>query len=252
VEELKIGDWVEVIGPDDHGFGHAIGNIFRVDMVNLPSEPFPWAANKITATYPVKSLRKLPPEEITMHTGTIGYQAQACHDELKKAQDAIRKLLAPLVDERLSAIEECQKEHRTAIVSLRQSHLYLADEELARIKKRLDVHEDTFALMRQEFNGLEAYQKSEMPEVCESPLTDLGAIAAIASFAPVPECVAAFIRQETEVAEKRKLEAVCHPNTKPIRITISRGQDDTHCFTDTCPSDCLSWAEKVLDSMREA
>jgi len=110
VEGLKVGDWVQVIGPKWNGPEPSeCGKIFRISGIIgegnecIFSAPcFPW--------YKPSSLRKLAPEEIAMHTGTIGYQAQKCEGDLQKAQDAIREILAPLVDGRLSAIEKRQAE----------------------------------------------------------------------------------------------------------------------------------------------
>jgi hypothetical protein len=64
-DELQIGDWVEVTGPDDHGFGHTIGEKFRISLLNRPGAPFPWASDTGRAFYPASSLRKLKPCEIS-------------------------------------------------------------------------------------------------------------------------------------------------------------------------------------------
>jgi len=174
-----------------------------------------------------------------MESKTLDYSGK---DEPMYLASSLRKLAPEEIKQHLC------KDAAIQSVAGMPSEVY---ERLSAIDKRLTEDRNLMTEIEERLDGRLDILEGEMPEVCESPLTDLGAIAAIASFAPVPECVAAFIRQETEVAEKRKREGDCHPNTKPIRITISRGQDDTHCFTDTCPSDCLSWAEKVLDSMRE-
>lgn len=106
-DELQIGDWVEVTGPDDHGFGHTIGEKFRISLLNRPGAPFPCASDTGRAFYPASSLRKLSHAERGELAGkTIGEAAQEFSDEVEKAKDAIRDILAPSVDDRLKIIEQ--------------------------------------------------------------------------------------------------------------------------------------------------
>lgn len=95
-DELKVGDWVEVIGPVHHGQGpHVNGKIFRISgaiskgSCRIFSAPcIPW--------YPPTSLRKLSPEEVAKHLAP---------------KDEMITRMASTVErccERLSAIEKRQ------------------------------------------------------------------------------------------------------------------------------------------------
>jgi len=139
-EELKIGDWVEIIGPSRHGFSEAHGVIFKIEQVLGHEYSAPGVA-----WYQAKCLRKLTSEEIAMHTskantftvkikcdtseleawldkaidkvrtsstGTIGYEMQELQVATVKGMAALGELLVPIVEKhvedaikRLSAIE---------------------------------------------------------------------------------------------------------------------------------------------------
>ena len=105
-EELKIGDWVEVISE-----GYVKGKILQIKA--LKDSCGQVLAGNIY--FGPDSLRKLTPEEVAKHTGTIGYKTQEIRDEVENAVDAIRNLLAPDVYERLSAIEKQLEEQQKKI-----------------------------------------------------------------------------------------------------------------------------------------
>ena len=111
VEELKIGDWVEVIGPTEFGGDKWQGKIFEITCTHTESPAFGgrdlFSAMGV-AWYPAKSLRKLAPEEIQQHTSksntlTVKFKCDTSEfeEQLDKAADKMWKVL---VDERLSAI----------------------------------------------------------------------------------------------------------------------------------------------------
>jgi len=205
------------------------------------------------------NLRKLTPEEIAMHTGTTGYKMQEFQDATEKGMEAIRELLAPMVDkrfeetiERLSAIERKACDGDLILeerISAIEKHLAWFE---SKHDESIDRQADELHAMQKSISVLEGIQRGEGPEVYEPKLTDIGAIAAIASFGPVPEYVKAFIRHETEEAEKRKQRGTfeCTPKNELILLSIRRGEE-MHTEAPTCPAEAISWCEKVLDSMRE-
>ena len=109
VEELEIGDFVEVILNDAPYTG-------RIGKVSDVGEE--WIALYNMGAWRRSSLRKLTPEEVVFHTGTIGYKMRECSEEIEKATEAMRDLLAPLVDERLAAIEKRLDVQEDAIIEM--------------------------------------------------------------------------------------------------------------------------------------
>jgi hypothetical protein len=220
-EELKIGDYVVVIKPGIAATGKA-GKIIRIDEDEAPIqlEDKSW--------WRVASLRKLTQEEIQQHTGTIGYKMRECQKDAEKAANALREILAPLVDERLSAIEKRLDAQKDAIIEM-ELILKVQDEEIKVLE-------------------------GERPEVCQQPLSHIGSLAAMASFGPVPGCVAAFIRHEPEEAEKLKLKGTCdeedcRPFPDNINVSIWVGEE-AHTNESCCPNELIDWCEKVLNAMR--
>lgn len=279
---LKIGDWVEVIGPTDKSSsGHVIGNIFQIQKTAEHGGSEFYTTDGIPF-YSRKELRKLTPEEIQ--------QNQAI-----ETVPGIRGKYAN-IDWRLSAIEErlgnidrilgdrwelhTQWRDRLSDIGGRVNKLgpshseLLGDvgalaEKVGAIEKRQKEQHERIDRFMQDYREHKDFDfdmhdrikvlEGERPEVCEPAMNDIGAIAAIASFGPVPECVAAFIRHETEEAEKRKQKGTCDeedckPNMKPIRITIQIGKNKVYIMhpETCCPGDALKWCETVLDIMREA
>jgi hypothetical protein len=156
VEELKIGDWVKVIGPSIFDDRSQNGRIFQIRHINTDGEI---SLDEGDWLFRPASLRKLTPEEVAEHTGTIGYQAQECQRELEKGIDAMRNLLAPDVYERLSAIEKRQDEAREY-----SDNLYKITEKLA---ERIYDLQKRFAFVeacqkdRAELPGVETWIASE-------------------------------------------------------------------------------------------
>jgi hypothetical protein len=234
-EELKIGDWVQ---HDDI--------VFQIADIS-PGEPFCLhrSGRTFEKWYHPSALRKLTPEEVAMHTGTIGYQLAEWQKEMEKAENAVRKPLAPLVDERLSAIEK-------AIRDLQASHVDVGScitDHINDTEKNDEIEED----LGQIFKRLQVLE-GERPEVCQQPLSHITSLAAMASFGPVPECVAAFIRHETEEAEKLKLKGTCdeedcRPFPDKINVSIWVGEE-AHTNESCCPNELIDWCEKVLNAMR--
>ena len=95
--DLQIGDYAEVALPDNP-FTGKIGRVSSIGKLTV--------ALYGMGIWSRENLRTLTPEEVAMHTGTIGYKMQECQAEMDKAKEALREILAPLVDERLSAIEK--------------------------------------------------------------------------------------------------------------------------------------------------
>jgi hypothetical protein len=101
-EELKIGDWVEVIGETALGRMDCLEIVFKITKV---SESENYSGDNVPF-FPAASLRKLTPEEIQQHTGTLGFAIGKNREDLDRAQESLQQILAPLVDERLSEIED--------------------------------------------------------------------------------------------------------------------------------------------------
>jgi hypothetical protein len=190
--ELKIGDWVEIVGPTRTGGNHDIGGLFRISHKTLSGE-FEGAndcTGKNFGWYHAKRLRKLTSKEVFMHTGTIGYKIQECQESL----DKVRKGLGmPAIEGRLSAIEKRQEFQAIDIKGL---------------QLRLDP--------------LEKYQRGEGPEVYKS--------------------------QKGTCDEED-----CQPNTDQIHITIAIGRNKVYIMhpETCCPAEALEWCERLLDSIRE-
>jgi hypothetical protein len=103
VDDLKIGDLVEIVGPAEYGAKDQIGRHFKISDIPDGNRYRGWfSANDTSYCYPASSLRKIDPRE----KETIGYKTQECVDGIEKGMQAIRDLLKPLVDDRLSGIEK--------------------------------------------------------------------------------------------------------------------------------------------------
>jgi hypothetical protein len=316
VEELKIGDWVEVIGKPANGWydskRHEVGRIFKIEQHNDDT----WYSKCGIPAYPAKSLRKLSPAEVEEHLkpmlmigdwvevdapdytgdGRIFQIKHIVREPTKTCySDTERKhwpgaFLRKLTPEEIQRHTKCSQTkdgcgfvptHIPTDTEMLKDRLQNAEWRLSAIENRLgdlgpshaDLMVDIEALAEtvgaiekrqtaickynieteQRLQKLEAYQKGEGPEVCESSLSGMGSLAAMCG--SIPACIASAIRHETEEAEKRKQkdtcdEEDCHPNTEPIHIIIMKG-NQMHSRCDACPGECMSWAEKVLDNMRE-
>jgi hypothetical protein len=231
-EELKIGDWVEVIGPTRTGGDHDIGGLFQISHKTLSGEYE--GANDFTGKnfgwYHAKNLRKLTPEEIQQHLHPVGecvvkfkVDTSEFEESLDKAANKMWKLR---VEERLSAIE---KDAEITEEYLRKC----VDSRMEKIEKRLAVLE------------------GERPEVCECKSTD----------EPChrhPERICALLnvvnRMDCAICEQTWPKEDRHPNCPDedsIRIVIKRGKNKTYSTNSKCARTIMEFAEMVLDSMRE-
>lgn len=99
--ELKMGDWVEVIGKPMPLYAecleHEIGRIFEITQEDTKNHE--WFSCQCNPTYPATSLRKLTPDEIKQHTNST---------LLKKAHETEDRLSA--IEKRLDFIEKIQRE----------------------------------------------------------------------------------------------------------------------------------------------
>lgn len=129
VDELKIGDWVEVVGPDMFGSHHG-GDIFQISNIWVEehcyaSEGYHW--------HPVSSLRKLTPDEIKQH--------------LVPPINTPQNQFNEKVDRRLAAIEKRQGAQQNRQNEAREysDNLYKITEKLAEricgLQKRLEFVE---------------------------------------------------------------------------------------------------------------
>lgn len=193
--ELKVGDYVLVVLPGTD-LSDTVHKIRRIE--DETREAFTIQLDDLSWWRP-KSLQKLlTPEEIQQHTGTIGYATQKCQEDIEKATKALRDILAPLVDERLSAIEK------------RQDKIDHWMDRFAKVGARWETER---AEMQKSIDVLEGIQRGEAPDVADCPNHH------------------------------------CMPNYEPIRISILRKCAHSDVFT--CPNDALDWCKKALDSMRE-
>lgn len=222
VEELKIGDWVEVILNDTPYTG-------RIGKVSDVGEE--WIALYNMGAWRRSSLRKRTPEEIQQHTGTIGYQAQKCNAELEKAKEAMREILAPLVDERLSAIEKRQDrqtevtDHLYGIVRKIQKRLgdveALAEnagaieKRLTSIEKRQREQHERMDRFMQDYREHKDFDfdmhdrikvlEGERPEVCEGKPDRV--ICPNARFSPRSKCM--FCGNGTDLCHDKLVRSAC-------------------------------------------
>ncbi len=201
VEELKIGDLVEVIKLDVKDTGK-VTKITRIDA-NYTYAPIQLEDRSWWRT---SSLRKLTPEEIQHHLA--GEKGISCDRTVVLSCDLMD------VRKRLSAIEKRLKEERNLMTEIEER----LDERIEALDMGHMEHENEvraqFIAMKKRLDFMEAYQKGEMPEVCECPMGNQ------------------------------------MPNGEPIRIVIMH-EKNVYSWTDTCPGECLEWTKKVLDSMRE-
>ena len=109
-DELKIGDWVEVIGKPMPLYAECsdeIGRIFEITQEDTKNHE--WFSCQCNPTYPLTSLRKLTPEEITKHL---------CHQRGEFASEERLDSLEGYArdnDARLSAIEKQLEEQQEKI-----------------------------------------------------------------------------------------------------------------------------------------
>jgi uncharacterized coiled-coil protein SlyX len=188
-EELNIGDWVEVIGSSVTGGDDDIGKRFVIEEIDDPSWPYHQKGYShhglMWSIWPASSLRKLAPEEIAMHTSTIGYKMQELQDATEKGMAAIRKLLAPIVEKHVADALKRLSDIESRMDSIGPSHSELMGdvealaEKVGAIEKRQDRQTEASDILSQRLAAqktrmdkqqkaidcLEAYQRGEMSEV---------------------------------------------------------------------------------------
>ncbi|MCK9571036.1 hypothetical protein M0R72_18960 [Candidatus Pacearchaeota archaeon] len=111
-DELKIGDYVAIVGPNRFGNSGALGHIFQITQVYHSDQPVVvWYSSEGENCYPAKSLRKLTPEEIADHM-------QPKDETIIRMASTIERCCERLsaIEKRLSAIETLQFSQQDAIV----------------------------------------------------------------------------------------------------------------------------------------
>lgn len=149
-DELKIGDFVEIVGKSVAGYDD-IGTIGKIGGNNSIHSEYQVGMG----IYPVKSLRKLTPEEIQQHM----------QPKIELSQEALEKIL-----ERLSAIGKQLAEHGRLIAVLNEDSR-LDDDRFDDIEKRLEEHQASHKTRRGRIDAVEqrlAVLEGEKPEVCDS------------------------------------------------------------------------------------
>jgi len=125
VEDLQVGDWVEVIGKPMPLYAecleHEIGRIFEITQEDTKNHE--WFSCQCNPTYPPTSLRKLTPDEIAKHLGKFTVEQR-----LDSLEDYARES-----DKRLTATEKRQEQ----IIAEQKEFRKYTDH----LKKRLDILE---------------------------------------------------------------------------------------------------------------
>ena len=105
-EELKIGDYVEVIGPCLSGYTK-IADRFRISQKEA-SEEVSWYSTEGKACYPATSLRKLTPDEITKHLAPKSVSPKPDWEVMimQRVVDSEKRLTA--IEKRLDFVEKIQ------------------------------------------------------------------------------------------------------------------------------------------------
>jgi hypothetical protein len=219
-EGLKIGDWVRVVNEKSD----LDGSIFQIDeiteMLGTLVSGFgkPW--------FLPRNLRKLTPEEIQQYQDRPDIRTAHANDIVAYIHDRPST-------ERLSDIEKRHQE-------IERGQNNLTHQLNAHTIKLRDMQKSIDVLM------------GEMPEACESPLTKMGTLAAMAGICEFPAALMApFQRFESDMAKVQQTVG-CKPNAKQIHISIQRGNDWQMIYPKTCcPAEALEWCKRVLDSIRE-
>jgi hypothetical protein len=183
VKELKVGDWVEVIGQPCGLEKKPIGAKLRISEITLDG-------NYGTSAwiYPASSLRNLAPSEIPGQSipesaAKARLAANALRDFYSRGMDSRLEEIGSALAQLLKSIEKVKSEKNKLEEAL-QDHARVNCERFHEIGKRLSF--------------LESLSKEN------AELTDIGAIAAIGMFGPIPAGIASAIHHESEEAEKRK------------------------------------------------
>lgn len=231
-EELKVGDYVEAIGPSclNHVYKED-SKIFQIERVNSDTG---CVSHKNMGIYYPNSLRKLSPAEVQAHLPHVQVTASIdCSGFLEKLEKTKNNLWKFSIEQRLAAIEKRQDKLDSWITRFAKVGARLEEE-------RADL-EEAIGKQQKRMDFVEAIQKGD-------GLTDIGSIAAIASFGPIPACIAEFQKREAEEAEMRK-KGDCRPTGEPILVRIHRG-DDHFSRELTCPGELITWCTEILDNMK--
>jgi hypothetical protein len=183
-EELKIGDWVEVIGPDG---GYCTRpddpKVFRVTGISSEGNLY---GDMIRPGYPAESLRKLTPEEVqqigkfTPEKRLDSLEEYARDNDrrlsaIEKGNEIVEEYLRKCVDKRLEAIEKRLKEDRNLMTEIE-----------GRVDERVDEIEEDLDKIFKRLQVLEG----ERPEVIDSKKSTNGRITCPnARFAPQQKCM---------------------------------------------------------------
>jgi hypothetical protein len=237
VEELKIGNWVEVIGDpvgiwcdEDKGHVCEIVDIKENRNIRLRGKLF---------TYPTKSLRKLTPEEIQQHQTAQMLPKPAELQELRRrihdlemSLDGFTNGPEPEYVPGISHVKDPIRKRLSAIESrldkLGPSHSELMGdvgalaEKIGAIEKRQKEQHERMDRFMQDYREHKDFDfdmhdrikvlEGEMPEACDEPSTYTGS---------------------------------------PIRVSISRDGIEHLAYVGN-PDVAMRHAKKVLDDMREA
>lgn len=212
VEELKIGDWVEVVGRPKGMSEYPIGQIGKITDIG-PQGGF-WVEN-VMKFYDSSALRKLTPDEIEQHLAPPINTPQNQFNEK--------------VDRRLAAIERrqgAQQNRMDAIVSNAYDDQDELEKRLSEINKRLDF--------------IEAFQKDAAIHATYMTYTyKPGEEGTITVHCPCGR------KHEIEATPR------AYQDDDMIDITILRRADRTlHMWHSRDPDECLDWAKRVMDEMR--
>lgn len=194
-EELKIGDWVRVVGPAGNGSDFSRGYIFQISE----KSPIGEFSTKKSAWYPASSLRKLTPEEIQQYQTAQMLPKPTEIQELRRrihdlemsldgftngpepeyvsgflhVKDPIRKRLS-VIEARLGNIDRILEDHwelhtqwrdRLSAIESRLNSLAPSHTELM---GDVEALAEKMSAMQKEIDVL----KGEMPEVCEGKPDD--------------------------------------------------------------------------------
>jgi len=244
VEELKIGDWVEVVGPTRTGGNHDIGGLFRISAKTLSGEyegANDWSGKNF-GWYPTKNLRKLTPEEVKRHTSenirditaTLKLDTSEFGEAMKKVESyespATKELRRRIHDLEMSlngftngpgpeyvpGISYVKHPVRDRLDAI-ESRLDNIGSSHAELMTDVEALAERAGAMQKSIDILEGIQRGEEPEVCEGKRT----------------CD----------------EEDCRPFPYKINVSIWVGEE-AHTNESTCPNELIDWCEKVLNAMR--
>jgi hypothetical protein len=219
VEDLEIGDWVEVISTDNP-FTGKIGQVSDIGEITVALYNMGcWNRN---------NLRKLAPAEIQQHlVATVGlHEAPPSSDYKQALTKACIKFNLPYNRPPMETIDTMLEMigHDSSIL-----------ERLSTIEKRLDTIcqlkpdgvVEWMDIVEKRLDVLEG----ERPEICEAS-HDMDKIRELIG---LPDRTCGCTKEDRQ------------PNDQPISISICRGQYEDHTALFKCPGDALTWIKSVLE-----